>query len=103
MWLILGIVVGLVAGLLIGYTRNHSLSVPWYSWLLMAVGVVLILLTVDTFVNSFAEWEPKAAWLSLLFFGLPGIIVGGLGLYLALPRKKRERKKREQAPSQLSS
>jgi len=98
MWLILGIVVGIAVSLLVWYTRNHSMRVPWYSWLLMAFGVVLILLTVDTFVNSFAEWEPKAAWLSLLFVGIPGIIAGVLGWYLAKPHKNSK-----QMPSQLSS
>ena len=74
-WFFYGVLVGAgVMGLLIG-VREGSITVPWYGWAIGIITFLLGTLTLQTFFASFQEREPRAAWMSLLFMGVPTLIL----------------------------
>lgn len=92
MWSFLfGIVLG--AGILsvVVSLRNRKIKVNWYEWLMGAVAFVLVLLIIQNFLGSYAEYEPRAAWMGLLFMGIPAAVLGILAV--RLPRQRRLRSK----------
>ncbi|MDF2627529.1 MAG: dehalogenase [Symbiobacteriaceae bacterium] len=87
LWMLIGLVAGLGVTLLVQFLNKHNIKLRWYEWLLVGAGLLLILFNVDTYINSLAELEPKAANLSLLFLGLPGLVLLVLGVRLGYSRK----------------
>ncbi|MFU8840092.1 MAG: hypothetical protein ACNA8R_05155 [Nitriliruptoraceae bacterium] len=83
LWLIVGILVGAGVLMAVQYSRREEVSVPWYSWLLGVVAVVFVLIGIEVFAGSMVESEPRAAWLGLAAFAVPGVIVGGLAVWLS--------------------
>jgi hypothetical protein len=73
-WFIFGTAtgVGLTA---LWFSLKDKVSFKWYEWLLAVLSVLLFSFMVQTFFASFAEQEPKAAWLSLVFLGVPTIVL----------------------------
>ncbi len=71
------IIAVLAVGLLlfVQWLRSRNIEVKWYEWFIGAVGLTLLLFTIQNFVGSFAEFNPVAAWLFLLVTGLPAIIL----------------------------
>ncbi|MCL2475284.1 MAG: dehalogenase [Chloroflexi bacterium] len=86
MWLIIGLVLGSAFGALFWFLNKKNFSLKWYEWLIGIVGIVLLLLTIQNFIGSFAEWEPKAAWAFLLVVGLPALILIAVAGVLAFMR-----------------
>lgn len=73
-WFIFGIVAG--AGVTaLWFSIKDKVSVKWYEWLLAVLSTFLFGFMVQTFFASFAEQEPRAAWLSLVFLGVPTIVL----------------------------
>ena len=87
LWLVIGLLAGLGVSFLVQLLNKNGVKLRWYEWLLVGAGVLLILFNIDTYVYSLAELEPKAANLSLLFLGLPGLILMVLGIRLGFTRK----------------
>lgn len=87
LWMVIGLIAGLGITLLMQFLNKHGIKLRWYEWVLVAAGVLLILFNVDTYIYSMAELEPKAANLSLLFVGLPGLVLLVLGVRLGYSRK----------------
>jgi hypothetical protein len=73
-WFIFGIAtgVGLTA---LWFSLKDKVSFKWYEWLLVVLSTFLLGFMVQTFFASFAEQESKAAWLSLVFLGVPTIVL----------------------------
>jgi len=55
--------------------KEKTIKLTWYEWILVVLGFVLFLFLGQTFVASFIEGEPRAAWMSLLFLGLPILLI----------------------------
>lgn len=55
--------------------KEKVIKLKWYEWVLVVMGFVLFLFATQTFIASIGEREPQAAWLSLLFFGIPIILI----------------------------
>jgi hypothetical protein len=49
--------------------REKNIKLTWYEWILIVLGFVIFLFLGQTFVASFIEGEPRAAWMSLLILG----------------------------------
>ncbi len=75
-WFIFGIGLG-VAGTIYFYSlKAKRVTLRWYEWLLAIAEVFLVGFTVQNFLGSFTELEPQAAWLMLVFLGVPAVILG---------------------------
>ena len=61
MWLIIGLVIGAALVTLALWLRGRRIVVKWYEWLIGAIGLLLLLFTIQNFVASFAEYEEYAA------------------------------------------
>jgi len=70
-----GLLVGGSAMLLLIRVKEGSITIPWYGWIIGIITFLLATLTLQTFIASFQEREPKAAWMSLLFMGVPTFIL----------------------------
>ncbi|MEQ4487266.1 MAG: dehalogenase [Dehalococcoides mccartyi] len=89
MWFTIGILVGALIPGLIWLMKRHNFSLTWYEWLIGAVGLLMLLFTIQNYFGSLAEVEPKAANMFLLVIGLPGIILLALSWQLAARRAKK--------------
>lgn len=73
----------------IWWSKKNSFSLTWYEWLIGAIGVLMLLFTVQNYFGSLAEIEPKAASLFLLVTGLPSLVLLAIAWQLAVRRTKR--------------
>jgi uncharacterized membrane protein len=88
MWLIIGLIVGAAILGLSVWLRNKGINLTWYEWLIGAIGLVLLLFTIQNFFGSQAELEPNAAYMFLLVTGLPALILLAVAWQLAARRSK---------------
>ena len=79
-WFIWGLLVGAGAMRVAIWVQEGSLTTPWYAWVIGIITLMLASLTLQTFFASFQEREPKAAWLSLIFMGVPTLILAALSI-----------------------
>ena len=75
MWFIIALVVGVALTVLVMWLRSRDMVVRWYEWLIGAIGLLLLLFTIQNSVTAFAELEPTAVWMFWLVLGLPSIIL----------------------------
>ena len=75
MWFIVGVVVGALILSLALWLRSKNMSMTWYEWVIGIIGLALLLFTLQNYIGSQAELEPKAATMFLLVTGLPSIIL----------------------------
>jgi len=73
---------------LVFWMRNRGISVTWYEWLLAALGIIILLFTIQNFYSSFLEAESQAAWMFLLFPGLLGLLFIGIVYGLVIRRRR---------------
>jgi len=86
MWFLIALILGAGLLALVLWLRSRKIVVKWYEWLSGAIGLGLLLFTIQNFVASFAEMEPIAPWMFLLVFGLPAII--SLAIACLLPWRR---------------
>jgi len=98
MWFGIGFILGAALLALIYWLRLRKIAVPWYSWLLAGIGIILLLFTIWNASTSMAEFETVAAWTSLWLFGIPALILVSAAIFLPWWRqfkKRRESKNRQ--------
>ena len=86
MWFIIGIIVGAAVLGLVYLARSKNISITWYEWLIGGVGLALLLYAIQNLAGSLWEGESTAAWMFLLFFGLPALILMVLAWQLVARR-----------------
>ncbi len=64
--------------LLVQWIRRNNLSVKWYDWTILSVGLIILSFTIQNFITSFTEDVPEAAWMFLLIFGIPSLVLVGI-------------------------
>ena len=74
-WFFYGLLVGAGAMRLLIWVKDGIIVIPWYGWAIGIITLLLASLTLQTFFASFQEREPRAAWMSLLFMGVPTLIL----------------------------
>lgn len=72
--------------------KNHALKLLWYEWILLVLCFLTFMFLAQTFIASFQECEPKAAWLTVVFMGIP-IMIMAVGLYRSLNSRYSKNKK----------
>jgi hypothetical protein len=88
MWLIIGLVAGAAVLGLILWMKGRDISVKWHEWLIGAIGLLLLLFTIQNFAGSLAELESTAANMFLLVTGLPAIILLAVSWQLIARRQR---------------
>ena len=83
-----GAIFAVVVTALVFLVIKQGISVRWWEWLIGAVGIALLIFTVQNFLGSFTENEPKAAWMFWLVLGLPSLIILAIPTVLVLMRKR---------------
>ena len=74
-WFFYGLLVGAGAMRLLIWVKDGIIVIPWYGWAIGIITFLLASLTLQTFFASFQEREPRAAWMSLFFMGVPTLIL----------------------------
>ena len=74
-YVLLGFVLGGCAVYLWVTLKEKGIKLVWYEWVLLLMSYVIFIFMGQTFIASFGEGEPQAAWLSLIFIGIPIIIM----------------------------
>ena len=82
MLFIIGLILGAGLLALVLLLRTRKIAFKWYEWLIGAIGLILLLFTIQNFTGSLAEHEEFAAWTFLWLSGVPSIILIGISLFL---------------------
>ena len=82
---IYGLLVGAFGMRLFLWVQEGRLVVPLYGWVLGVLAVAMLGMTVQHFIGSYQEREPKAAWMGLLFLGIPTVFLSGIFAWVILP------------------
>lgn len=82
MWFIIGLILGAVLLALVLLLRTRKIAVKWYEWLIGALGLILLLFTIQNFSGSLVEHEEFAAWTFLWLSGVPSIILICVSIFL---------------------
>jgi len=88
MWLIIGLIAGAAILGLVVWMGSKGVAVKWYEGLIGALGLVLLLFTIQNFAGSLAELESTAANMFLLVTGLPAIILLAVSWQLVARRQR---------------
>ena len=74
-YVVVGFIMGGGAVMLWSTLKNASLKLVWYEWVLMILSFIMFMFMSQTFIASFQEYEPLAAWLTVVFMGIPILIM----------------------------
>ncbi len=88
MWLIIGLIAGAAVLGLVLWMQSKNVAVKWYEWLVGALGLMLLLFTIQNYAGSLAELESTAANMFLLVSGLPAIILLAVSWQLVARRQR---------------
>jgi len=78
LWLILGIIIGVAAFWVFNANKSGKITVKWYQWALGIIALVMLLLTVENYINFQKELEPVAANFMLVGLGVPALLAASL-------------------------
>lgn len=81
------IVVGGLVWLVL-WLRSRNISVTWYEWLIGAIGLLLLIFSIQNIFAAYAEFETTAPSRFLLLFGLPGLIIMAIAGQLVWRRNR---------------
>lgn len=83
-WFIYALIVGAaIVGSVLGL-KLADITVGWYVWLLGALGIIMLTLTLQHVFASIREMEPTAARRGALLMGLPAVIFFVIAIVLAV-------------------
>jgi len=78
-WYVLtGFVMGGVSVFIVTKLNAMGTKLLWYEWILGGLCMLIFMFMVQTFIASFKEFKPRAAWMSLVFMGVPIILIGAV-------------------------
>ena len=77
-WFFYGLFVGAGVMRLLIWDLEGRTEITWIAWLLGILTILLATFTIQTFIASFQEREPRAAWMSLLLMGVPTLIMAAI-------------------------
>lgn len=74
-YVVIGFLLGGGAVYLWIYLRDKAIKLVWFEWVLFILAGLIFVFLGQTFIGSLEEGEPQAAWLSVVFMGVPIIIM----------------------------
>ena len=85
-YVLIGFLLGGGAVYLWSYLKEKVVKLVWYEWVLFILAGLTFVLLGQTFIGSFQEGEPQAAFMSVVFLGLPIIIMMVVAIRSLRPR-----------------
>lgn len=85
-YVLVGFIMGGGAVMIWHILKNLSLKLVWYEWILILLSFITFLFMSQTFIASFKEFEPKAAWYSIIFMGIP-ILLMAVGVFRSIKKR----------------
>lgn len=85
-YVLVGFLMGGGAVMIWNILKSINLKMVWYEWILTIVSFFTFMMMSQTFIASFQEHEPKAAWLTLVFMGIP-ILLMAVVLYRSINKR----------------
>lgn len=74
-YVLIGFLLGGGAVYLWSYLKDKTVKLVWYEWVLFILAGFVFILLGQTFIASLEEGQNRAAWLSVVFFGIPIVIM----------------------------
>jgi uncharacterized membrane protein len=74
-WFPIGIVLTAAVVGLIFWLRQRKIELKWWEWLIGFVGLLMLLLTIQTLIGAVREQEAVAVWKFAMVLGLPTLIL----------------------------
>ena len=74
-YILIGFLLGGGAVYLWSYLKDKAVKLVWYEWVLFILSGLAFVLLGQTVIGSFEEGETQAAWMSVVFLGVPIIIM----------------------------
>ena len=77
-YVVIGFLMG--SGLVYFVTKLNAMDIKllWYEWILGFLFMFIFMFMGQTFIASFKEFQPRAAWMTLVFLGFPIILIGAV-------------------------
>ena len=91
-YILVGFLMGGGAVLIWNTLKSINLKMVWYEWILVVLSFLFFMFMSQTFIASFQEHEPRAAWLTLVFMGIP-ILIMGVVLFRSLSQRHSKAKR----------
>lgn len=79
-YVLVGFIMGGGAVYLCTVMKQKSIRMVWHEWILTILSFIVFMFMGQTFIASFGEGEARAAWLTIVFMGLPIVIMAVLVL-----------------------
>ncbi len=84
------VVVGFIMGggltCLLFQLKSRSVKLKWFEWIGVIIILLMFMFMAQTFIASYQEMVPRAAWLTVVFMGIPMIVIGVLTARSVLKR-----------------
>ncbi len=90
-YILIGFLMGGGAAMIWNTLKKLNIKLVWYEWILLILSFITFMFMGQTFIASFQEYEPRAAWFTLVFMGIP-ILIMAVILYRSV-NKRFQRKK----------
>ena len=74
-YVVVGFIMGGGAVMLWNKLKKVNLRMVWYEWILTILSFITFMFMCQTFIASFQEHEPKAAWFTVIFLGIPILVM----------------------------
>jgi len=88
LWGIAFALIGGVIATLIIWVRKNQIVTKWYDWLIGAIGIILLIFTIQNSYASAMEWAPTAVWMWLVVTGIPSLMLITISVQLVLRRNR---------------
>lgn len=77
-YVVTGFIMG--SGSVFFVTKLNAMGIKllWYEWILGGLSLLIFMFMMQTFIASFKEFKPRAAWMTLVFMGFPMILIGAV-------------------------
>ena len=85
-YVVIGFLLGGGVVYLWSYLREKAVKLVWFEWVLFILAGFLFIFLGQTFIGSLGEGESQAAWMSVVFMGVP-IIIMMFGAFRSLGKR----------------
>ena len=85
-YVVTGFVMGGGSVFIVTKLNAMDIKLLWYEWILGGLFMLIFMFMGQTFIASFKEFKPRAAWMTLIFMGFPAILIGAVLVYSVLSR-----------------